>query len=51
MKIGIDIYGGDFAPEANIDGVLLAFKELPDDVIIVLIGDKSQITSKFQSSH
>jgi phosphate acyltransferase len=43
MKIGIDILGGDFAPNANIAGAILASKELPQDVKIVLIGDQEQI--------
>ncbi len=46
MKIGIDILGGDFAPDANIGGALLARKELPEGVRMVLIGDKEQIISK-----
>ena len=45
MKIGIDILGGDFAPEANIAGAVLAKKELPQDVKLVLIGDQEQILS------
>jgi glycerol-3-phosphate acyltransferase PlsX len=45
MKIGIDILGGDFAPEANISGAILAKKELPNDVRLVLIGDRDQISS------
>jgi glycerol-3-phosphate acyltransferase PlsX len=45
MKIGIDILGGDFAPDANIAGAVLARKELPQDVIIVLIGDQETILS------
>jgi phosphate acyltransferase len=45
MKIGIDVLGGDFAPEANLAGALLARKELPQDAQIVLIGDRDQILS------
>lgn len=45
MKIGIDILGGDFAPDANISGAVLARKELPQDVQLVLIGDQDQILS------
>ena len=45
MKIGIDILGGDFAPDANIAGAVLARKELPQDVTLVLIGDQDQILS------
>ncbi len=43
MKIGIDILGGDFAPDANVSGAVLAKKELPKDVSIVLIGNKDLI--------
>ena len=45
MKIGIDVLGGDFAPDVNIDGASLALNELPQDVTLVLIGDKEQIES------
>lgn len=43
MKIGIDILGGDFAPSAPIEGVCLAFAELPPAVRLVLIGDEEII--------
>jgi glycerol-3-phosphate acyltransferase PlsX len=43
MKIGIDIFGGDFAPDANIAGAILAQKELPQDVKLVLLGNQDQI--------
>lgn len=46
MKIGIDILGGDFAPEANIAGAILARKELPQDVRLVLIGEKEVIAQE-----
>ncbi len=42
MKIGLDIMGGDFAPKNCLDGAILALKELPPEVKIVLIGDKDQ---------
>lgn len=45
MKVGIDILGGDFAPDANISGAVLAKNELPSDATLVLIGDKEQIFS------
>ncbi|MFN5911786.1 MAG: phosphate acyltransferase PlsX [Bacteroidota bacterium] len=44
MKIGIDILGGDFAPDANVSGAVLAKKELPTDVRLVLLGDGEQIS-------
>jgi len=45
MKIGIDIMGGDFAPDATVAGAILAHNELPKDVRLVLIGDKDQISA------
>ncbi len=43
MKIGIDVLGGDFAPNANIGGAVLAQQLLASDARIVLIGDQVQI--------
>ena len=43
MRIGLDIMGGDFAPDATVSGAVLAYNELPKDVRLVLIGDKEQI--------
>lgn len=49
MRIGIDISGGDFAPEANLDGAILALRELPSHVRLVLIGDESVINAGLSS--
>ncbi len=49
MKIGIDVLGGDFAPDANIAGAILAKKELPKEVVIVLIGDQDTILSSLSA--
>ncbi|MCW3083551.1 MAG: fatty acid/phospholipid synthesis protein PlsX [Bacteroidetes bacterium] len=46
MKIGIDIMGGDYAPEATVSGAILAYNELPKDVRLVLIGDKAVIEAE-----
>ncbi|MDA3952660.1 MAG: phosphate acyltransferase PlsX [Bacteroidales bacterium] len=43
MRIGIDIMGGDFAPEATVLGAILAHKEMLSEDRIVLIGDQEQI--------
>jgi phosphate acyltransferase len=43
MRIGIDILGGDYAPQAPLDGVCLALAELEPSVRLVLIGDQDQI--------
>ena len=46
MKIGLDIMGGDFAPNNELDGAMLAAKELPSHIKIVLIGD-SEAAKKY----
>ena len=43
MRIAIDISGGDFAPSANVLGAILAQKELPSEVRLVLIGREEEI--------
>ena len=43
MRIGVDIHGGDYAPEATIKGAILAHKELKDKATLVLFGDQSKI--------
>ena len=43
MRIGLDIMGGDFAPEVTVKGAILAQNQLPSDVELVLIGKKSAI--------
>jgi len=43
MKIGLDVLGGDFAPNATMHGAIMALKELPATDKIVLIGDKDVI--------
>lgn len=45
MRIGIDAMGGDYAPEAVVKGAILALKDLSEDAVIVLIGDKDRIQS------
>ncbi|TAF45624.1 MAG: phosphate acyltransferase PlsX [Sphingobacteriales bacterium] len=40
MKIGLDIMGGDYAPQATILGAIEAHKQLETNQNIVLIGDK-----------
>lgn len=45
MRIGIDVFGGDFAPEATVLGSMLATKVISPDVKLVLIGDREQIVT------
>jgi len=50
-KIGIDIMGGDNAPEATTLGAIDALKSLPDDMSLVLIGDQKAITEILVREH
>jgi glycerol-3-phosphate acyltransferase PlsX len=43
MRVGLDVLGGDFAPEANVHGAIAAKKELGDRASIVLYGDTETI--------
>ncbi len=43
MRIGVDIMGGDFAPEATLSGAVLARKDLPEETELVLFGDQDRI--------
>lgn len=45
MRIGLDISGGDFAPDANLSGVVLALNDLPSNVQLVLLGDEPTISN------
>ena len=46
MKIGLDVMGGDYAPDATIEGAVLAKPYLTNGDQIVLIGDGSVIHTK-----
>lgn len=49
MRIGIDILGGDFAPQAPLDGVCLALAEIDPAIRLVLIGDQEQISAHLKA--
>ena len=48
MKIGLDIMGGDFAPEATVLGGIAAYESLESDQHLVLIGNKDQALPFFK---
>lgn len=43
MRIGIDIMGGDFAPQTTVAGSFLARDQIPEDIELVLLGDRESI--------
>jgi len=45
MRIGLDVMGGDFAPESTVLGALEAVNELPENIKLVLIGNRGKIIS------
>ena len=48
MRIGIDIMGGDYAPQKTVHGAILALNELLSDTKIVLFGRESEILSELK---
>lgn len=46
MKIGLDVMGGDFAPDATIAGAVFALDEIGDTDKLVLFGDREIIEQK-----
>ena len=46
MRIGLDVMGGDFAPESIIEGAVDSLQHLSVNENIVLIGDESSILRK-----
>jgi len=49
MKIGLDVMGGDYAPDAIIEGAVDALAQLPAGDRLVLIGDNRAIREKLAS--
>lgn len=45
MRIGLDIMGGDYAPQYPLEGVLLALSNLSDNDKLVLFGDEAPINA------
>jgi glycerol-3-phosphate acyltransferase PlsX len=48
MKIGLDVMGGDYAPDAVIEGAVDTLKHLSEGETLVLLGDQAMITRKLE---
>ncbi len=48
MRIGLDVMGGDFAPQATLKGAVLALKEISKDDRIVLFGPENVMTEELR---
>jgi len=46
MRIGLDVMGGDFAPDAIIEGAVDSLQHLKADENLILIGDEAAIRTK-----
>jgi glycerol-3-phosphate acyltransferase PlsX len=46
MKIGLDVMGGDYAPDAIIEGAVDSLQHLSENEKLVLIGDEGSILKK-----
>jgi glycerol-3-phosphate acyltransferase PlsX len=51
MRIGLDVMGGDFAPDAIIEGAVDSLQYLSVHERLVLIGDKVSINTKLNEMH
>ncbi|EHQ26807.1 phosphate acyltransferase PlsX [Mucilaginibacter paludis] len=51
MKIGLDIMGGDYAPQATVLGAIAAYEALSEKEQLVLIGDKEIAVSILQENN
>ncbi len=49
MRIGLDIMGSDHGPVVPVRGAVMAARELPSDVRLVLIGDQARIMELLQA--
>jgi len=50
-RIGIDAMGGDFGPSVVAEGTVLAFKEMPGEFEIVLVGDENEVRHALKRAH
>jgi glycerol-3-phosphate acyltransferase PlsX len=50
MRIGLDVSGGDFAPQSTLESIPLLLHELPKEDQLILFGDEEQIQNYLQSA-
>jgi glycerol-3-phosphate acyltransferase PlsX len=46
MRLGLDVFGGDFAPQVTLEGLVMLLAELPAEDCVVLFGDQSAILAQ-----
>jgi glycerol-3-phosphate acyltransferase PlsX len=50
IRIALDAMGGDFAPRNEVQGAVLALRELPDKLRIILVGDENKIAEELKKA-
>jgi glycerol-3-phosphate acyltransferase PlsX len=50
MRIGLDVFGGDFAPQATLDGLKLLLPALNQEDVVVLFGDEASMRNLIDPS-
>ncbi len=48
MRIALDAMGSDGAPGIEVAGALGALKDLPEDVVVVLVGDEARVRAELE---
>jgi glycerol-3-phosphate acyltransferase PlsX len=51
MKVALDAMGGDYAPQACVDGAVLALREFPRLEKLFLVGDEARIRAELDRNH
>jgi len=50
IRVALDAMGGDYAPQAVVQGAILALQETKGNIDLVLVGNKGEIESEIRSS-
>ncbi|MGI5869627.1 MAG: phosphate acyltransferase PlsX [Kiritimatiellia bacterium] len=50
MRIAVDAMGGDFAPREIVKGAVEASRKLPEDLVIILVGDETAILAELAAN-
>jgi phosphate acyltransferase len=51
MKIGVDIMGGDYAPQKTVQGAILALNEISNNTKLVLFGNEIEIIAELNANN
>lgn len=49
IRVALDAMGGDYAPQAVVQGAALAFHEAREEIDLILVGEKNEIASELNN--